>query len=340
MNREVLAHYDMFAVGECPGGESVDKFSPYSIPANKELQMVFHFHHQGFDRAAGGFGRSGNRNWKLSDFKKVFNTWQVDMEKQGGWNSNYLENHDQPRTISRIASDHPDDRAKSGKLLAMFHCSLTGTLFVYQGEEMGLCNVPRDWTEEEYKDIETIQHFEGERAHRRKLTGEKDPDVSDVLVDLRETARDNGRTPIQWDDSENAGFSKGKPWMRIHDDYKQWNIAAQRKDPNSVWSFWQKMLSLRKEYEALVYGVFIPLDESNESIYAYIRDDPTVAQRLLVVLNMARGSGRGEASTFAVPKDLDGSKAKLIISNGNESEGSGFGSEIKLEAWEGRIYLL
>ena len=108
-----------------------------------------------------------------------------------------LENHDQPRTISRIASDHPDDRAKSGKLLAMFHCSLTGTLFVYQGEEMGLCNAPRDWTEEEYKDIETIQHFEGERAHRRKLTGEKDPDVSDVLVDLRETARDNGRTPIQ-----------------------------------------------------------------------------------------------------------------------------------------------
>jgi alpha-glucosidase len=87
-------------------------------------------------------------------------------------------------------------------------------------------------------------------------------------------------------------------------------------------------------------GVFIPLDESNESIYAYIRDDPTVAQRLLVVLNMARGSGRGEASTFAVPKDLDGSKAKLIISNGAEGQGSSFGSEIKMEAWEGRIYLL
>lgn len=106
-----------------------------------------------------------------------------------------LENHDQPRTISRMASDHPEDRAKSAKLLSMFHTSLTGTIFVYQGQEIGLCNVPRNWGEEEYKDIETIQHIEGEREWRRE--NNQSDDVSDVLKEMRETARDNGRTPMQ-----------------------------------------------------------------------------------------------------------------------------------------------
>jgi glycosidase len=115
-----------------------------------------------------------------------------------------LENHDQPRTVSRIGSDHPDDRAKSAKMLAMFQCSLTGTLFVFQGQEMGLSNVPREWGVEEYKDIETIQNYEGEREHRRRVTGEKDPDMSDLLPSIRQTARDNGRTPVQVSQSPSA----------------------------------------------------------------------------------------------------------------------------------------
>ena len=107
-----------------------------------------------------------------------------------------IENHDQARTVSRMTSDHPDDRAKSAKLLAMFQCSLGGTIFIYQGQEIGMCNVPRDWGEEEYKDIETIKFIEGERAHRRAATG-KEPDMSDVLRSIRQTARDNARTPMQ-----------------------------------------------------------------------------------------------------------------------------------------------
>lgn len=135
----------------------------------------------------------------------------------------------------------------------MFHCGLTGTIFVYQGQEIGLCNVPRNWGEEEYKDIETIQHLEGEREWRKK-TGAS-TDVSDVMKEMRETARDNGRTPMQWDTSANAGFSKSTPWMRVHDDYAQgWNVEQQTKDSESVWSFWKKMLATRKEYEALIYG--------------------------------------------------------------------------------------
>ena len=107
-----------------------------------------------------------------------------------------IENHDQARSVSRMTSDHPDDRAKSAKLLGMFHCSFGGTIFVYQGQEIGMCNVPRDWGEEEYKDIETIEHIQGERAYRRAATG-KEPDMSDVLRSMRQTARDNARTPMQ-----------------------------------------------------------------------------------------------------------------------------------------------
>lgn len=181
-----------------------------------------------------------------------------------------LENHDQPRIVSRMASDHPDDRTKAAKLTAMFHCALGGTLFLYQGQEIGLCNVPRSWGEEEYKDIETIQFLEGEREHRRKTTGETDPDITEVIKGIRQTARDNGRTPIQvgtwrclisfsdilqWESSKHAGFTKGTPWMRVHDDYAEgWNVASQVKDPESVWSFYQGLLKLRREYEALVYG--------------------------------------------------------------------------------------
>nr|WVH01974.1 hydrolase [Naematelia aurantialba] len=342
MNREVLSKYDCFAVGECPGQEAVDVFSPYSKQANKELQMVFHFHHQSLDRVGGNLGsRQYDPEWKLSGFKEVFNHWQTEMETQGGWNSNYLENHDQPRTISRFCSDHPQDRAKSAKLLSMFQCSLGGTLFMYQGQEIGMCNVPRDWPEEEYLDVESIANLAGEREYRRKKTGEQNPDMSDMLKSLRQTARDNGRTPIQWDSSVYAGFSKAKPWMRVHDDFADgWNVAAQRKDPDSPLSFWQRMLKLRKQYPALVYGKFIPLDKKNEATYAYIRDDPTISQRLLVILNFARGNGRGAASTFEVPTDVDVSKAKLIITNGDAKEGSGINGNIELTPWEGRVYLL
>ncbi|ORY32235.1 glycoside hydrolase superfamily [Naematelia encephala] len=342
MNREVLSKFDCFAVGETPGPDAVDVFSPYSNPTNKELQMVFHFHHQSVDRIGGQLGsRQYDPKWKLSGFKEVFNTFQVEMEKQGGWNSNYLENHDQPRTISRFCSDHPEDRAKSAKLISMFQSSLGGTLFMYQGQEIGLCNVPRDWPEEEYIDVESIANLQSEREYRRRKTGEQNPDMSDMLKSLRQTARDNGRTPMQWDSSEYAGFSKAKPWMRVHDDYADgWNVAAQMKDPNSPWSFWQKMLKLRKDFPALVYGKFIPLDEKNEDTYAYIRDDSTISQILLIVLNFARGDGRGATSTFVVPKEVDVSNAKLIISNGQAKQGSAIDGEIQLSPWEGRIYVL
>lgn len=126
--------------------------------------------------------------------------------------------------------------------------------------------------------------------------------------------------------------------MRVHDDYAQgWNVEQQTQDPSSVWSFWKKMLAARKEYEALIYGVFIPLDESNEDVYAWIRNDPTIGQQVLVVLNFGRGQGRGKEVKWTVPEQVDIGNAKLIISNGKEEA---LAREITLSPWEGRIYAL
>ncbi|EIW72517.1 hypothetical protein TREMEDRAFT_66927 [Tremella mesenterica DSM 1558] len=334
MHREVLQRYDCFCgVGETPGDGPVSEYAPYSNPSNKELQMVFHFHHQSFDRKGGGLGRTWNPDWKLVDFKSVLNNWQVKMEEAGGWNSNYIENHDQPRIVSRLTSDHPLDRAKCAKLISMLHTTLTGTLFIFQGEEIGMVNFPRDWGEEEYKDVET------------RTAGEQDPNMIDLLEGMRMTARDNGRTPMQWDATENAGFSKGTPWMRVHDDYQEWNVAKQMADGSSVWAFWKKMLSLRKEYQALIYGTFHPLDESNENIYVYTRHDPCLSQTLLIVLNLARGpQGRGEPTSWDPKKwNVDLRGARLLMTNGDVALGAQDQRNedvMELEPWEGRIYLL
>lgn len=174
--------------------------------------------------------------------------------------SNYVDNHDQPRLLSRIGSDHPDHRARSAQAVAVFHTTLTGTIFVFQGQENGQINMPHSWGEEEYKDIESVEIFEGERERLKRegaTQAEIDERIKWVLGNLRETARDNGRTPMQWDSSEHAGFSKGQPWMRVHDDYKQWNVKSQENDKQSVWSFWQAMLALRKKHLAIIYGEFI-----------------------------------------------------------------------------------
>ncbi|KLT41434.1 glycoside hydrolase [Cutaneotrichosporon oleaginosum] len=344
MYERVLKDYDAFCVGECPGGEGPASFALYSEPSRKELQMVFTFHHQGFDRGNGGFGRGWNKDWALRDLKKEWNRWHVELPKEGGWFANYLENHDQPRMITRMACESPEHRARSGKLLAMLQCSLTGTIYVYQSQELGQINVPYEWKEEEYKDVESIQLLAGERAYleRAGITGRQAEEyMARVFRDLRQTARDNGRTPVQWDDTKNAGFTKGTPWMRIHDDYKMWNAASQCSDQSSVRSFWKRMLGLRREHKALIYGTFEPLDEENNDNYCYIRNWAETGEKLLVLLNFKRGDGSGAPIAIHVGKlGVDTAGAQLIVSNDEAEIGSGIHGPVELEPWCGRIYLL
>lgn len=247
--------------------------------------------------------------------------------------------------ISRIASEHPDNRARSGKLISMLHCSLTGTIFVYESQEAGQINVPPSWGEEEYKDIESIQLLEGERDYLKRsgITGrEAEEYMKGVFRDLRMTARDNGRTPVQWDATENAGFTQGKPWMRIHEDYKTWNVEAQVKDPDSVVNFWKRMLALRKEHLALVYGKFTLLDAASDDNIIFTREWEETGEKLLVVLNLKRGEDRmGAPITVDLAKlGVDTADAKLLVSNDDAKEGSGVDGPVELAPWSGRVYVL
>lgn len=247
--------------------------------------------------------------------------------------------------ISRMACEHPSYRMRSGKLISLLHASLTGTIFVFEGQEMGQINVPLSWGEEEYKDVESIQLLQGERDYlaREGITGrEADEYMARVFRDLRMTARDNGRTPMQWDEREHAGFTRGEPWMRVHDDYKEWNVAAQVKDPDSVFSFYKKMLALRREYPSLVYGKFVPIDEDSNENYSYLREWDETGEKLLVMLNFKReGDGMGGPTTVDLGElGVDTAGARLIISNDDAKEGSGIDGPVTLEAWCGRIYLL
>lgn len=217
----------------------------------RRLQMVFQFEQQEVD----GYPPIVARKYALSEFKEITSRWQVGMQERGGWNSIYLENHDQARSVSRFGDDStPELRTRSAKALALMQCTQSGTLYVYQGEEIGMANLPPSWPIGEYKDIATQQYYHEEQDARRAKQGKQDVDMSDVADNVQRKARDHGRNPMQWDATKHAGFStkEGETWMRVNDDYKEWNVASQVDDKTSVHNFWRAMLAFRKEHLASV----------------------------------------------------------------------------------------
>jgi glycosidase len=224
------------------------------------------------------------------------------MIEENGWNSVFIENHDNPRSVSRYADGSDEWRAKGAKLLALMQTTLGGTLFVYQGEEIGIRNAPTSWPIEEFKDIETVNYWKkckdiyrddpAQLAHGRKV------------IDMK--ARDHARTPMQWDAGENTGFCGPgvKPWMRVMDDYKTINVEAQMKaddaDDLSVWQFWQRGLHDRKEHAGVfVYGNFQELDPQHSKVYAYLRTSQE-GEKWLIVLNFS-----GEEIEWTMPSEIE-----------------------------------
>lgn len=227
------------------------------------------------------------RDYKLSDLKTIVNKWQTFMIENGGWNALYMENHDQSRTVSRYASAAtPELRVRSAKMLATHLALQSGTVFVYQGQELAQKNIPRSWGLEKYRDIECLNHW--------KDLLEKHPDDKELQEEtLREywlKSRDNARTPMQWDGSTNAGFcAEGvTPWMDLHDDFGEWNAAKQKDDPESPYSYWAQVLKLRKQYKDLfVYGDFEMVDMPNPDVFAYLRSETEGSRKALVVTSFA-----------------------------------------------------
>ncbi|OBT49613.1 hypothetical protein VE04_10007, partial [Pseudogymnoascus sp. 24MN13] len=207
------------------------------------------------------------RRWELPMLKHAIETTQDLIEGTDAWTTSFLENHDQARSISRFGSDKtPEGREKSGKMLSMLVASLSGTLFVYQGQEIGMTNVPESWPIEEYKDVDSNNYYNFVKA---KTNGDPAA-LARTKAAIQHLARDHARTPIQWDGSKNGGFSTNKPWMRVNDNYPEVNVRREAQDKNSILSFWKQMLRLRKEQSnTFVHGIFTVLDKENNSTFVF-----------------------------------------------------------------------
>ena len=298
MNRRVLSKYDLLTVGEA-AGVTVDEAKKYANTEGSELCMVFHFEHvEAIPGALGG--KWTTKKPYLPELRKTLNKWQTELEGKA-WNSLYWDNHDQPRAVSRFGNDAPEWRVLSAKMLATCLHLMKGTPYIYQGEEFGMTNTHFPTPDDLY-DIQAIN------AYQQYVVEEKIVDGPTMLSYFDEMSRDNARTPVQWDDSENAGFTTGKPWIPVNPNYKEINAKAAMADPDSVFHYYKKLIALRHTLPIIPYGVFEPLLLDSESIYAYRRH--LDGQVLTVACNF---------TDKEVSCDLfEGQKGEEIISNYKE----------------------
>ncbi|KAK4211064.1 glycoside hydrolase family 13 protein [Rhypophila decipiens] len=354
MKREVLDKYttqdggEIFTVGEMPFVDDVDEIVKIVHQTTGFLKMIFHFNLVDIDNQRGdipGDSRMSIGPWTVSDFREAVSRWQYVMMKGGGWNSLYVENHDQPRSVSHFTDDSDDYREYGAKLLAIMQATLCGTLFVFQGEELGMRNVPHEWGPEEYKDVESVNYWETVN----KLFPENPIRLYQARKVLRHKARDNGRTPVQWTaESPNAGFCPAdvKPWMRVNDDHVDCNAEAQvQEGVPSAYHFWQGLLELRKKKaDAFVYGGFDLVNKEHEDVFAFVRNVEGTGEKWVSVLNFT-----GKDTEWEIPNQLKGVewlvgnyyhgvKGKDVVRLGGEAlEVEGDGGKIKLRPWEGLL---
>lgn len=260
LSKETFQKGDLITVGEAWGADT-ERAKLYSNPDGSEFSMVFQFEHIGLDQ------QEGKTKWDLSPLpfvklKKTLAKWQTELAGQG-WNSLFWDNHDLPRIVSRWGNDGKY-RVESAKMLASVLHGMQGTPYIYQGEELGMTNVHFDDISQ-YKDIETLHMYE-ERM-------EEGYSEEEVMASIYAKGRDNARTPMQWDESRHAGFTKGTPWIAVNPNYREINAAREMADPDSVFRYYQKLIRLRKEYPVFADGVFSLLLEEDEQIFAYTRTD-------------------------------------------------------------------
>jgi oligo-1,6-glucosidase len=316
MNKEVLSR-GVVTVGETPGVD-VEQAKFYTGSDRNELNMVFQFEHMDLDSGPGG--KWDLRPLKLKDLRDNFTKWQKGLE-DSGWNSLYLNNHDQPRMVSRFGNDGKY-RVESAKMLATFLHTLQGTPYIYQGEEIGMTNVKFD-SIEEYKDIETLNMY-------NEKVKENNEDKAKVMESIYVKGRDNARTPVQWNDSEHAGFTTGTPWIAVNPNYEEVNVEKAVADPESIYHYYKKLIQLRKENDVIVYGKYDLLLDDHEQIYAYTRT--LKKEKLLVILNFSN-----HRPIFKLPEDMICRDIEVLISNYEQPEEPDV-SSIKLRPYEAVVY--
>ena len=294
IHKEAFGENDLLTVGEM-SSTSLENCVRYSNPQEKELSMAFSFHHLKVDYPNG-------EKWVKAPFdfvelKKILSKWQIGMYEGNGWNATFWTNHDQPRALSRFGDDK-NFHEKSGKMLATVLHGLQGTPYVYQGEEFGMTNPYFDKIEK-YQDVESKNMY--------KILRDKGLSEEEVLDILMQKSRDNSRTPVQWDDTKNAGFTSGTPWIGIPENYKKINAENALKDNNSIFYHYQNLIQLRRTEELLITGRYEDIDLENKKVYAYKRVGEN--EELIVISNFY-----DEVTEFDI-KGLDLEKAFILLSN-------------------------
>ncbi|MDE7287472.1 MAG: alpha-glucosidase [Lachnospiraceae bacterium] len=311
LSRETFQKADLVTVGET-WGATTELAKLYSNPDNSELSMVFQFEHICLDQI------EGKEKWDLAPLpfmklKEVFKRWQTELYGKG-WNSLFWNNHDLPRIVSRWGNDGKY-RIESAKMLAILLHGMQGTPYIYQGEELGMTNASYDI--EEYRDIETLN------VYKERL--EKGCMEEDIMRSIHAKSRDNARTPMQWNEEENAGFTEGKPWIKVNPNYKEINASQQVDDEDSIFRCYQELIRLRKSYPVFTEGDFQMLFMEDENIFAYAREDETL--QLLVVCNFYN-------QTVSCSLEERIASMKLLISNYKD-----IGQSTLLRPYEARMYL-
>ena len=319
MNKKTFGDKNLLTVGEawCSNPEIAQQ---YSNTDGSELSMVFQFEHILLDQ------QPGKEKWDLKplellDLKKALSRWQVELEGTG-WNSLFWNNHDVPRIVSRWGNDK-EYRVESAKMLATLLHGMKGTPYIYQGEELGMTNIKFD-NLEDYKDIETLNMY------KERL--EKGYKHEEIMESIYAKGRDNARTPIQWDDSENAGFTSGKPWIKVNPNYKEINAKSQLEDENSIFRYYKKLIQIRKANPVIVYGKYKLILEENKEIFAYIRSLEN--EEILVICNFTENN-----TNFNLDREIKFESRELLISNYPVDINDPI-ENIDLKPYEARIYKL
>jgi oligo-1,6-glucosidase len=314
MNREVLSKYNVATVAEAMG--DIPRVKKFVDEDRKELNMAYNFEAIDFGYLPGEYKMPDPKGYDFVKWKSIYKKWDSAFTDKG-WGTMYLANHDQPRMLTRWGNDAPEFRDYSSKLLTTFILSMRSTAFYYYGDEIGMNNIKFEKVEQ-YNDVELLTNYAQVKA--------KGGDLKRFLEGMKISSRDNGRTPMQWNTTMNAGFSTGNPWLPANANYTTINVSAQDKDPNSVLNYFRKMQKLRKDNDVLIYGKYELVDKDNPDVFAYTRE--LNGKKLLVLLNF-----KSKSST--VNTEINLSKAKVLINNYSTASTDG-----TLKPWEAVIYEL
>ncbi|SFD88603.1 trehalose-6-phosphate hydrolase [Lentibacillus persicus] len=315
MNQKALAPYDLMTVGEM-SSTTLESCVLYTKPERQELNMTFQFHHLKVDYPNG-------EKWTEAPFdfiqlKKILSDWQVGMHEGGGWNALFWCNHDQPRAVSRFGDDEIY-RVESAKMLATVIHMMQGTPYIYQGEEIGMTN-PNFTSLDQYRDVESLNAYTN--------LEENGVPHETIMAILRQKSRDNSRTPMQWSDQANAGFTDGVPWIEPAANYPQINVDEAVNDPGSIYYHYRALIRLRKEYDIITYGDYALLLEEHPRVFAYTRN--WNGEKLIVVNNFY-----AEETAVKLPVDTTGD-VTLLLSNYPDSAKSP--DQLHLRPYESVVY--